>query len=89
MEDGRYFDMVPTETGGSDETYYADYYSCSSVTDRVVCRSNNSTQTNTGVSYVNAGYASSFENTSIGSRLAFRGTITEAASVEEYKKLFE
>ncbi|MFR9504345.1 MAG: hypothetical protein SNH73_07875, partial [Rikenellaceae bacterium] len=83
MESGEYFDMVPTAaSGGSVTTYYADYYYYSSSSGRVVFRGYINASANGGVSIANALYDSSSTYTSIGSRLAFRGTITEASSVE-------
>ncbi|MFR9529604.1 MAG: fimbrillin family protein [Rikenellaceae bacterium] len=88
MESGDYFDMVPTAaSGGSSFTYYADFYICAASTWRVVYRSYSYTSTFGGVSNADASYDSSNTYTYIGSRLAFRGTITEAASVSDYKAL--
>ena len=54
---------------------------------RVVCRSNNNSNANGGVSYANCGNDSSSSFTNIGSRLAFRGEIEEAESVTAFKAI--
>ncbi len=85
----QYFDMVPTEaSGGSYSTYYADYYYCNTTGPNVLARSCSSSGTSGGVACSNASNSSSNTLSVYGSRLAFRGTITEAESVAEYKKLF-
>ena len=56
---------------------------------RVVYRGNNNANANGGVSYANAYYAPSYSFTFIGSRLAFRGQIVRASSVEAFKSIVE
>ena len=56
---------------------------------RVVYRGNNNANSNGGVSYANANYDASNSFTYIGSRLAFRGKIERAQSVEAYKAIAE
>ena len=68
-------DLIPTAaSGGSETTYYCDYYWQSSGS-RVVARSVHDASTYGGVACVYANYGSSDTYTSIGSRLAFSGTI--------------
>ena len=73
---GEYADVMPTAaSGGSDTTYYADYY-YQSTGNRIFRRSGYSGHgSNCGVFCSAANYASSYSNTSIGSRLGFYGTI--------------
>ena len=78
-------DMIPTAaSGGSDTTYFCDYY-YQSTGSRVVARSNGSANTIGGVACVCASYDSSYTYGSIGSRLAFSGEIEIAESVAAYK----
>ena len=73
-------DLIPTAaSGGSETTYYCDYYSQSSSSSRVVLRSNYSAGASGGVACVNASGDSSGTGASVGSRLAFNGTIVEAS----------
>ncbi len=82
--DGEYFDMVPTAVGNSDNTYYTDYYSPSSSSgDLYMFRAYADDHIWGGVSYVSS--TDVVYQSGKGTRLAFRGTITEAASVAEYK----
>lgn len=83
LENGPYFDMVPTAVGGSDSTYYSDYYYQNTGT-YVLYRSYDSAFTNGGVAYAGAGNTASYVDASIGSRLAFRGVLTESKSVSDY-----
>ena len=84
LENGPYFDMVPTAVGGSDSTYYSDYYYQSTGT-YVLCRSFSSTSTyGGGVACADAVSTASYASTSVGSRLAFRGVLTESKSVSDY-----
>ena len=80
-ENGPFFDMVPTNVGGSDSTHYSDYYSRTS---NVLARSFYDSYAGGGVAY--AVYDASFTYSLYGSRLAFRGTISEV-SPEQFKKL--
>lgn len=86
-ENGPYFDMVPTEVGGSDTTYYSDYYYQTSGGPLVLARSDLSSSTDGGVAYAYANNDASHSSTDRGSRLAFRGVIREAESVSEFKAL--
>lgn len=83
LENGPYFDMVPTAVGGSDSTYYSDYYYQNTGT-YVLYRSGDSASTSGGVAFASADLTASDERTGIGSRLAFRGVLTEAKSVSDY-----
>ena len=83
LENGPYFDMVPIGTGGSDSTYYSDYYYQGSDT-YVLYRSSYSASADGGVACADAAYTASNAHSYIGSRLAFRGVLTEAKSVSDY-----
>ena len=76
-------------SGGSTSTYYHDSTYQTAAISRVVYRSFNNAYSNGGVSCANASNDSSFSNTSIGSRLAFRGKIVVARSVAAYKAIVE
>lgn len=87
---GKYMDVVPVGTvNGSSSTYYADKYWVSGSTRRVVARGCSVANAGGGVSYANASYDSSNSDTYRGSRLAFRGKIVMAESVEAFKSLSE
>ena len=82
---GRYGDVVPTEIGGSDSTYYADYY-WHNTGNRIVLRSGASGYGSLcGVFLANAGDASSASWPNFGSRLAFYGKIVVVDS-DDFKK---
>ena len=83
---GKYMDVIPVGTAnGSSSTYYCDKYYISTAASRVVFRGYVYSYAGGGVSYA---YASS-SHSSIGSRLAFRGRIVKAESVEAYKAIVE
>ena len=87
---GKYMDMVPVgSANGSSSTYYCDKYYISTAVSRVVFRGYYNANANGGVSYANANYDASYSYSYIGSRLAFRGRIVKAESVEAYKALSE
>lgn len=87
-EESEIFDVIPTQTGGRDTTYYSDYYwQTSSSDDRVLYRSHDSWNTSGGVSCTYASYSPSHTDAHIGSRLAFRGKIRVIESVSEFKAL--
>lgn len=73
---GEYADIMPTYvSGGSDTTYYADYY-YQNTGNRVLLRSGNSGgESSCGVFFSNASIASSDSYSAIGSRLGFYGNI--------------
>ena len=56
---------------------------------RVVFRGYNNANANGGVSYASANSDASNSYSNIGSRLAFRGRIVKAESVEAYKAIVE
>ena len=83
---GKYMDIISTGgAGGSSTTYYADYYSYEASTNRVFFRSSYTTFASGGVSYASALYSPSSSSAHYGSRLAFRGTLVRATSVEAYR----
>ena len=85
---GKYMDIVPTgNSGGSSSTYYADYHSYEAATSRVLFRSNNATVTYGGVTSASALSTTAISYANYGSRLAFRGTLVKAASVEAFKAI--
>lgn len=73
---GEYADIMPTYvSGGSDTTYYADYY-YQNTGNRVFARSGASGHgSHCGVFYSGASYVSSASSSYIGSRLGFYGKI--------------
>ena len=86
-ENGPYFDMVPTNVGGSDSTYYSDYYWQNTGSAFVLARSYGDSGTSGGVAYADAHDGASNTYSAYGSRLAFRGVIREAESVSAFKAL--
>jgi hypothetical protein len=77
-------DLIPTSTGGSDTTYFCDYYYCDSGV-RLVARSCSGADAVGGVACVDSSSGSSGWSARVGSRLAFIGQIEEAGSVAAYK----
>lgn len=77
---GRYMDVVCALAGATYSTYYFDYSGISGSTARVVYRSVNSAYAYGGVSYAGANSGSASVDSSIGSRLAFRGAIKEVTA---------
>ena len=71
---GEYMDVVPTAVGGSDTTYFSDYYWSNSGSP-VLFRSFNYAYSSGGVAFANALNAVSVPNYYVGARLAFRGKI--------------
>lgn len=73
---GEYADIMPTYvSGGSDTTYYADYY-YQNVGKRVLLRSSYSdNESGCGVFFSDIGSVSSFSHSAAGSRLGFYGNI--------------
>ena len=84
-ENGPFFDMVPTNVGGSDSTHYSDYYYQTSGNSLVLARSSYGSSAYGGVAYANNDASNT--NSNYGSRLAFRGVIREAESVNAFKAL--
>lgn len=84
----KYCDLIPSfSQPGSSSTHYCDEATVSSATARVVARSSYSAHAGGGVAYSCCGSDSSSSAASSGSRLAFRGRIVVAESVEAYKSL--
>ena len=87
---GLYMDLVPVGTmAGTSSTHYPDYYYTTSTTGRVVYRGHHNAYAGGGVSCAFAGLAPSYSSTNVGSRLAFRGKVVRAQSVEAYKAIVE
>lgn len=79
--------VVKTTDAASDTTGYCDAQYTATGTNLVVLRSCSNSNAHGGVACAYAGYASSSTHTYYGSRLAFRGEITEAESVAAYKAI--
>ena len=86
-ENGPFFDMVPTNVGGSETTHYSDYYYQNSGGPLVLARSLRDSDTDGGVACAGADSDASSTVSYYGSRLAFRGVIREAESVSAFKAL--
>ena len=87
---GKYMDIVPVGTAnGSSSTYYCDKYWISTAASRVVYRGYSNANAYGGVSHAYAYYDASYSYTNVGSRLAFRGKLVRAESVEAYKAIRE
>lgn len=87
---GKYMDIIPVGTvAGSSSTYYSDMYWVSTSTGRVVYRGFNNAFAYGGLSSANAFYDASNSDAYVGSRLAFRGKIVKAKSVEAFKATVE
>lgn len=71
---GEKMDVVPTNVGGSDSTYFSDYYWQNSGS-RVFFRSCDSAFSYGGVACAGASHGASSSNSYVGARLAFRGKI--------------
>ncbi len=83
---GKYMDMIPAgSVSSSQSTKYCDRYYYSGAKSRVVWRGYYYAYAYGGVSYAYASYDASYAYTYIGSRLAFRGQIEVAPSVEAYE----
>ena len=87
---GKWMAVVPVgAVSGSSSTYYSDKYWFSSASGRVVYRGCYDASACGGVSGAYANFDASGANTSVGSRLAFRGKIVRAQSVAAYKAIVE
>lgn len=87
---GKYMDILPAgNQGDSSTTYYCDLYNFGSSVGRAAYRSSSYAYASGGVSCTGANSDSLYTSVNIGSRLAFRGTLVRAASVEAYKALSE
>ena len=78
--------MVPTNVGGSGSTHYSDYYSQKSGNSLVLARSYHGSRTYGGVACAYAYDDASNTDSYYGSRLAFRGIISEVVP-ETFKNL--
>ena len=76
---GRYCDLVPIVVHGTSTSRYADWYTYTTTSNRVLGRSYYYGYAYGGVAYAYAYYASSSAYTYYGSRLAFRGRIKKVA----------
>lgn len=87
---GKYMDLIPAGSqGDTSTTFYCDYYYYTAAAGRVVCRSYSNANAGGGVSCADASYDASDTYAHVGSRLAFRGKLVKAASVEAYKAAVE
>ena len=87
---GKYMDVIPVgSVSGSSSTNYCDIYYISTASSRVVYRGSDNAHPHGGVSMSSASYDSSNANTSIGSRLAFRGRLVKASSAVAFKAISE
>lgn len=87
---GKHMDVIPVgSVNGSSSTYYCDKYWISTSAGLVVYRGCYNADANGGVSNAHANVDASSSNTSVGSRLAFRGKIVRAGSVAAYKAAVE
>jgi hypothetical protein len=84
---GPYFDMIPTEVGGSATTYFTDYYQYGTGASRVLVRAFYNTGADGGVAYTRANHDSSSTNMYIASRLSFRGKLTEENDINTFVQL--
>lgn len=89
--DSGYFDMVPTAvvTNDSYDTYYAADAYLQGSSDYVLARSYYSSGSGGGVACSSAAHSSSYTYLFYGSRLAFRGTITEETNVTSFLNLLD
>ena len=85
VRNGRYMDTISAYDGGTSSTYYCDYTWFSSSLSRVVLRSGYDANAYCGVAYAYAYSDSANTSANDGSRLAFRGILREAESVEIFK----
>lgn len=84
---GEYLDIIASEGNGSTSGNYCDSFSAASSGRYSVLRSGSASLQDGGVAYLNASMISATGTVETGSRLAFRGIITEASSVAEFKAI--
>ena len=86
---GEHLDMVPTAYTGTATTGYCDYVWAgdSGANNRVARRSYGNSFAYGGVADMNVYHTTSITDASVGSRLAFRGELTEAENVAEFTAL--
>ena len=74
---GENLDIVPVSVNATDSTGFCDRYFSKSANSLILMRSYAISDVMGGMTYVDALYNASYINPSLGSRLAFRGNITE------------
>lgn len=86
---GEHLDLVmkPNTTSGTTSTGFCDSQYFSGSSNQVVRRSFSGWYVDGGVAYLGVGYSASVTSSSVGSRLAFRGTIIEEKDIETFKAL--
>lgn len=86
---GEHLDLVmkPNTTSGTTSTGFCDGQYFSGSSNQVVLRSYNYSGANGGVAYLVTSHSDSYASSSLGSRLAFRGTIIEEKNIETFKAL--
>ena len=85
---GKYCDTISADAaGGTETTFYCDWTNITASVGRVVCRSYYYASAGGGVSFANANNDSSVTGANIGSRLAFRGNLVKAESVEAFEAI--
>ena len=86
---GEHLDLVmkPNTTSGTTSTGFCDSQHFSRSSNQVVQRSCNGSYDGGGVACLDADYSDSDASSSVGSRLAFRGTIIEEKDIETFKSL--
>ena len=84
---GRFMDTICAREGASSTSHYCDAVYQSASTARVVARSSVNASASGGVSYADASNGSASVFASFGSRLAFRGKIKWASSVNVFKAI--
>ena len=84
---GRYMDTICAREGASSTTHYHDATYQQASTARVVARSYGNANASGGVSFANSSDGSAYVYASGGSRLAFRGKIKWASSVNVFRAI--
>lgn len=86
---GEHLDLVmkPNTTSGTTSTGFCDSQYFSGSSNQVFRRSCDGSGANGGVACLYTGYSDSVAGSSVGSRLAFRGTIIEEKNIETFKAL--
>lgn len=84
-EGGSFFDVLPTNNGGSSNMWYTDYFYGIASADYLLIRASSDPQKCGPIALFCLGFNSS--ETNVTSRLAFRGTIIVEEDVEAFKAL--
>jgi hypothetical protein len=84
---GPYFDVIPIDLGGTNTNYFTDYFYYGTGGNRAFARSMRNDYKEGGVSYVFTNNSPEGNGIDFASRLAFRGIIREAESVQAFKAL--